>query len=199
MTTSKSTKSTSKRVTPKGGGDRKQVTSAVSWKNSSTLELKVPSGKVAKVRNPGMKAFVTAGLIPNSLMPIVTEALERGAPPSPSALKKAAADNSKFIPEILEATDAVTIHCVIEPQVHKVPIWTIAEVEKGLCTSEQVGQEAPQLKDDELLYVDEVDFEDKMFIFQWACGGTRDVERFRKQYSAGVEVNQRRSDVERKA
>ena len=41
-------------------------------------------------------------------------------------------------------------------------------------------------KDDDLLYVDEVEDEDKMFIFQWTTGGTADIATFRQQASTSL-------------
>jgi hypothetical protein len=41
-------------------------------------------------------------------------------------------------------------------------------------------------RDPSLLYVDEVDLEDKMFILQYALGGTRSLERFRREFADGV-------------
>lgn len=189
-TARKSTKTTVKkttgRVTPKKVAVVEEPTSVEGWKARKSLVLHVPSGNKALVRNPGIKAFLTAGILPNSLMPIVTEALERGQPPSMSAFQDKVKTDPTLLQEMLESVDRVTLHCVIEPQVHPVPTWDLTDHAEDRCTAEQVGQEAPQKKDPRRLYVDEVDLEDKLFIFQWAVGGTRDLERFREQYSTGL-------------
>lgn len=183
----KAAKKSTGRVTPKKEVVVEEPTSAEGWKAKSTsLVLHVPSGNKALVRNPGIKAFVSAGILPNSLMPIVTEALERGQPPSMSAFQDKVKSDPAMLAEMLESMDKVTLHCVIEPQVHPMPTWDLTDHANDACTAEQVGQEAPQKKDPRRLYVDEVDLEDKLFIFQWAVGGTRDLERFREQYSAGM-------------
>lgn len=185
--TKKVAKKSTGRTTPKKEVVVEEPTSAEGWKAKSTsLVLHVPSGNKALVRNPGIKAFISAGILPNSLMPIVTEALERGQPPSMSAFQDKVKTDPKMLEEMLDSMDKVTLHCVIEPQVHPMPTWDLTDLAEDNCTAEQVGQEAPQKKDPRRLYVDEVDLEDKLFIFQWAVGGTRDLERFREEYASGV-------------
>jgi hypothetical protein len=175
------------RVTPKKEQVVEEPTSAETWKAKSTsLVLHVPSGNNALVRNPGIKAFITAGILPNSLMPIVTEALERGKPPSMSAFQDKIKTDPGMLEEMLVSIDNVTLRCVIEPQVHPMPTWDLTDHANDSCTAEQIGQEAPQKKDPRRLYIDEVDLDDKLFIFQWAVGGTRDLERFRQEYSTGL-------------
>jgi hypothetical protein len=112
-----------------------------------------------------MQVFLNEGLIPNTLLPLVSDALSKGKAPS----QRQIADTMSMekLRDMATLFDAVTVYCVVEPKVHPVP---------------PNGEE----RDDELLYVDEIDFDDKVFIFQFAVGGTRDVEAFRKELSAYV-------------
>jgi hypothetical protein len=66
------------------------------------------------------------------------------------------------VEKILEVVDKVTCYVVIQPAVMPVP---------------EDGAE----RDDEFVYIDQVDLEDKMFILNFAVGGTRDLERFRQE------------------
>jgi len=142
----------------------KKPTSAAQWKKASAgVPLEVPSGNTALVRNPGMQVFLRKGLVPNSLMPLVRKGMTGKEPEI-----KLDDINEDQLEAMLDLFDAITCYCVIEPKVLPVP----AE-----------GEE----RDPEALYVDEVDFEDKQFIFQWAVGGTRDLEQFRKEQSNAVE------------
>lgn len=188
-TPSKTTKKTSTgRTTPKKSNE---PTSVSEWKKAKGLPLDLPSGKTALCRNPGMKAFLAAGLIPNSLIPLVTEALERGGSPSGGVSKaaKEAIDKKlteqmkgdpKFLEEMMDAIDNITIYCVIKPPVRS-DKWTEDDLAAELCTPAQVGRIIPEAdRDERQLYIDEVDFDDKQHIFQWAVGGTRSLERFRK-------------------
>lgn len=133
-----------------------QVTPISAWKKSAAgVPMTLPSGNVAIVRNPGMQAFVTAGVIPNSLMPIVRDAIDKHKAPQLDEV----IDNPEMLRDITVFMDKVVMHCVTEPKIHEVV--------------------PDNLREDDKLYVDEVNDDDKSFIFQFAVGGTSDLETFR--------------------
>lgn len=151
----------------------KGVTSASEWKKASRgTPLRVPSGNTCLVKVLGMEAFLQQGMIPNSLMRYITGALAKGKPPSqqPEFLSLETL-NPAELEEIIGLFNNVVVAVVIEPKVYPVP-------PEG------------EAKDDQLLYVDEVAFDDKVFIFQYAVGGTRDLEKFRSELTADVEAVQ---------
>lgn len=151
-----------------------QTSSAKAWKQgNSGKPLEVPSGNTALVRAPGMQVFMANGMIPNSLMAIVKEAIETGKPPKMDSLEI----NEETLAEFAKLIDDVTVYCVVEPPVHPIPETTL---------NPETGQEVVGERDDDLLYVDEVDMEDKVFIFQFAVGGTRDLAKFRKEQNASL-------------
>lgn len=153
------------------GGDI-EITSVSEWKQSAPkldgAPLPLPSGKVAKVRTPGVSAFLEAGVIPNTLMSLFTDAMGKGKKqPSQDEMMKRVSDNPELLGEMITTIDAVTVACVVEPPVSPKPT-------------------ANEVRDANTLYVDEVDFEDKMFIFQAAVGGTKSLERFRENQESGL-------------
>ena len=154
------------------------VTSASTWKRQ-TVEgtlLTVPSGAVALVRAPGMQVFLKEGVIPNALMPIVQEAMVRGTAPSDEDMGSLV-DDPKKIQEIMNLADSVTIFCCIDPKVHPIPVGEV--IVAGIPTAQVIPFGDPK-RDPDILYVDEIDFNDKMFIFNFAVGGgTADFAKFR--------------------
>lgn len=156
--------------------NKAKASSVASWKaKSQGTPLTVPSGQTALVKLPGLQVFLEEGIIPNSLLPLVTESLSKGIAPSQRQLQ----DNMDLdkVRDMMSLFDAVTVYCVVEPKVYPIP-------------------PADKERDEELLYVDEIDFDDKMFIFQFAIGGTREVETFRKEHEAYVaDVSDDESDV----
>lgn len=146
-----------------------KVSSAADFKKRVTGIFELPSGMVVKLRNPGgLKAFVDAGTIPNSLMPIVDNAL-KGNKTTADDIKATPEDVSlKMVEEMVNFLDVLNIKCWVEPKLNPVP-------------------ENDEDRDDDLVYVDEVEDMDKMFVFQWLAGGTKDLERFRQQYSQDLE------------
>lgn len=174
---------------PKQAKNRnKSTTSPKEWKGKRTaLDLELPSGNVCKVQVVGAQAFLRAGTIPNSLLPIVTQALEQAQKGKTQkldseAIMREVAQDPKKLTEIFEMADAVTVMTVIEPRVEPVPV------------ADESG-EVPE-RDPELLYVDDVDDEDKFFIMQFAMGGSRDLERFRDELASNVDSLESGSGVE---
>lgn len=147
-------------------------TSPKEWKAKSKVNLQptpldLPSGNTALVQPAGMDIFLKQGMIPNSLMPIIQEQLERGqqgkSPEQNDAdMLKKLMTQPQLVQDIFALADAVTIACVLDPPILPVP-------------------EAEALREEDLLYVDEVDLDDKMFILDFAVGGTRDLEKFRTE------------------
>lgn len=155
-------------------------TSAAEWKKKSTVgtPIRVPSGNVALVRRPGMQVFLSKGMIPNSLMGFVNDSLKSGKPKvedlnmTPETLK-----------ELMNLVDDVTCDVCIDPMVVPKP------------KDHQNNILPMSSRDPNTLYVDEVDVEDKMFIFNYAVGGTADVDSFRKEFATAVVDVQTSKDV----
>lgn len=151
---------------------KRTATSAQDWKSSNAHEVEVPSGNVALVRRKGMQAFLKKGMIPNSLMPIVQKAIKSGDFDMKEGLENL---DEKMLQDIMDMYDTVVVECVVQPKVTAVP-------------TDDEGNALPyDQREEGLLYVDEVDFEDKVFLFQWVVGGTKDLEQFRQQQSAAVD------------
>lgn len=146
-----------------------QVSTASSWKQSSGAgaPLSVPSGNVCLVRPVDMQTLIRRNMIPNDLMGIITGAMNKNKPPTQKDLETDL-DEDRLL-SVLQAMDDVVRFVVIEPKIHSVPTKIVDD--------EEVPDD--DARDANLLYIDEVDYEDKTFIFQYAVGGTRDLEKFR--------------------
>lgn len=161
------------------------------WKRNKGEDLDLPSGNTALVKRPGPAALMSKGLLPDELTPIVQEAIRSGKGMKPEKQADLVSDPDK-IAGMLEGMDKMLALVVVEPSVafHKYQDSDVAnpEVLGGKVTKEMVGKVIPEDErdPDKFIYTDEVDFEDKMFIFNYAVGGTRDHARFREELSAGV-------------
>jgi len=173
------TKASTGRTTPVGTKPpaKKKVTSAKNWKSSARtpVELELPSGNICLAINKGMRVFLEEGKIPNSLMEIVTKSIEgaEGKTTKGQAAMAEAAEDPKMLADMIVMIDNALVMCVVEPVIMPMPTQVIDDKE---VIDESV-------KDPDLLYVDEVDMEDKMFIFQWCVGGTDSVEKFREEFA----------------
>lgn len=158
-------------------------TSANEWKQKASVGtlVTVPSGNTVRVRTPGMQVFMAQGVIPNGLMPLLKEAMKQGQG-IPEEAAEAMVDDPEKINEILELADAVSLYCFVEPQLHEPPTHLVEVEEDGeLKEIRQVVPLGDSARDENLLYVDEVDLNDKLFVFQFAVGGSAKLEQFRTE------------------
>lgn len=161
----------------------KKPTSVSAWKKSMEIPpVELPSGNYMRIKKIGLQALIKTGVMPNSLMSIAQQAISKGsdgksAPGVDDAQLVELVNDPSKVEEITRFMDSVTIHCSQEPKIHEVP-----------------ADEAD--RDPELLYVDEVEEEDKMFIFQVVTGGTTDVEAFRKETGSTMAAIRGRQDLE---
>lgn len=170
---------------------KKVASSAADFKKLKKGQLvTLPSGLSVTARRVPLSTFVRQGDVPNPLLPIVDEALNRGKAVEASSLMGEDGVDMDTVNSMLEMVDAVVIEALITPKVHPVPTededgdpFVIGE---NWATQAELDAAIDEARDDDLLYIDEVDDEDKMFIFQWVLGGTGDVERFRAEAEADV-------------
>jgi hypothetical protein len=172
---------------------RKGVTSASDWrKGRAPVFVELPSGHVCKAINKGMDAFLRAGKIPNSLMPIITSAINKAeGKPSASEIGAEVMQDPEQIAAALELCDVVVCECVREPRILPVPKMPVMhDPDKEHPGGWQELVEIPiESREDpgDALWVDETDLDDRWFIFNWVVGGTQDVEQFRSKLAGVVD------------
>lgn len=131
--------------------------------------IQLPSGLFMQVRRVELRTFLQRGDVPNPLLPLVEEALSKGQNADLDGITgfKDGKVDLELVNEMYDMVNTVVCSVAIEPKVFPVP-------------------EDEDARDDDLLYVDEVDDEDKMFLFQWSIGGTDDVATFRREAEEGL-------------
>lgn len=154
--------------------------------------ITLPSGNKARVRRAGAEAFLAQGLIPDTLTPIVEKAIKSKKGLRPEQGKKIM-DDPKQLGSLMEMLDRTTCYAVLEPRAVMPPGCEVCG-ELDTNSAEQHEKQSredyhpfvPKPREAGVLYVDRVDLQDKMFILQFTMGGTRDLERFRKQFGSGM-------------
>jgi len=166
-------------------------------------DVELPSGLWCKAKRIGMEALVQGGKIPNTLLPIVMEALEGGDAGRKRAEEKLRSQMSAaHIADMMAMYDSITMFVVVEPTIRPIP-------EKCACGSNKYGEQIliPKTAEKEafdwdnhdhgwsavpdqdrehgtgIAYIDWIDFADKVYLMNFAVGGTRDLETFRKEQS----------------
>lgn len=151
-------------------GGLKKASSVSDFKKKNQDPVELPSGHYIVLKNTSMAGFLQGGNIPNGLMKIVQTAIAQqkgeGGPSVDEEVAGLMSDPEKLT-EVFETVDAFVCAVAVEPRVHPKP-------------------EDEDDRDDELLYVDELELEDKMFIFSRAMGSTEKLEQFREESAKPV-------------
>jgi|SRR5215207_5010926 len=142
------------------------------------MELELPSGEVCLALRPGAQGLIKAGLLDSldQLTSFVQVEHIDANDPRKSAATQVSIDelvkDPEKLAEGLALIDKVICFVVKEPR-----------VEMDLTEEEQAARVAKGLPptDPEAIYASFVDTDDKMFIFQWAVGGTSDLIQFREE------------------
>jgi hypothetical protein len=160
-------------------GEAMEVSTVDAWKQSSArkpVRLKLPSGHVCEAINKGFQAFVLEGGIPNPLMPLVMEAVNSGKGVPTKQLSDMSKDPDALV-NMMQMVDNIVVSSVTSPVIQPTPS----------LIEDPDNPEGPKIepeRDPQLLYVDELDLDDKMFVMQWFMGGVKDLDRFREQQTA---------------
>jgi hypothetical protein len=72
---------------------------------------------------------------------------------------------------VFDMADAITLACVLKPEVHPVP---------------PPGEDGSVSREPGLLYIDQVDMDDKFYIMSFGMSGTRDLDGFRKELAGSM-------------
>jgi len=155
---------------PVAGDEAYAPTAWGSAPGSTAEDLTMPSGQRALVRRPGIESLLKAGIIHD--IDFLTGVVEekhikrvKGGRPAPD-VTQILADPAQ-LERLTHVVDRVVCHVVVKPHVEMTP---------SDITRREAG----------VIYCDMIDLEDKLFIMNFAVGGTRDLERFRGELSESV-------------
>jgi hypothetical protein len=156
-----------------------EASSVSSWKQKKSTVLTVPSGETCLAHKRPLQGFLKAGVIPNSLMPIILQWMKKaqGGKTTTDLSQEIDIENTQQVTDMLDLIDIVVIDVVDEPKVNPVPKEEDPDNEEY----------DPNFKrDDETLYVDDLQFDDKVFIYGWALGGIDDLATFLQEQQGDV-------------
>lgn len=125
------------------------------------IDLKCPSGQLCRVTRPGVENLIKLGLLDklDGLTGLVDQKhikrVKGGKAPDLDV--ESLLRDPKSLTAALETMNKIVVHVVLEPHL------TLDDA------------------DEEKIHINNVDMDDRAFIFQFATGGTNDLEQFRKQ------------------
>lgn len=174
-------------------------------------DLELPSGATCQARRPGVQGLIAAGLLDSfdDLTALVqTEHVETKSTKPPTAKvtpAKVAATTQAVNKEQLHAAlllmDRLTVYVINEPKVwldyplkeelgddgEPGPAWVARENEWKKAKEAYDAAEATEEDHDvppPPIAVREVEIDDKMYLLQWAVGGSADLKAFRQESQA---------------
>lgn len=172
----------------------KPVTSVADWKAKSGgnkgIDVELPSGNVAKIKPIAITKLVEMDIFPDSLEQIISQKTTvdgkddiKAKAPDDAEVRKAIS-TPKDLTKLMQSVDRITAMAVLEP-----PVLLGLQNAETDPDKPAKWEDIPEGdRDEDALYTDEVDLEDKMFIFQFCVGGTSDLERFREQFGKSLGV-----------
>lgn len=165
---------------------------ATQWGGEMFHDLMVPSGQLCQVRRPGAEGLMRVGLLDKvkGLSALVDDKhlkrVKGGKSGAASDLARELVNNPDEAMTVMNTIDKIVKYVVIQPQL-ELPFKTSPD-----------GKDV-SLQDNERLegqiYTDQISIEDRMFIFQYAVGGSSDVERFRRESSQSLAGFQDGGDI----
>lgn len=184
--------------------DRKQSTSrhGSSWKKPLT-DLELPSGETCQVRRPGVQGLIKANVLHSldSLTAIVqTEVIPKAEGKPVTNVQAVANDPVKFN-AMMETVDKIVCHVVVQPRIES-NLAPVLDTDGSPSIDGDGNVVTRELSDEEkdvaiaewenthpdvgMVFVDWIDSVDKMFIMNFAVGGSADLAEFRAATQASV-------------
>ena len=155
------------------------------WGTTGRLEDVIcPSGQRCLARRPGLQGLIAAGVIDkvDSLSAIVDQKhIKRMAGKQTKDIDaRELMKDKESLQKILDLADQILVYVVVKPEILPNPA-------------------RPEDRDETKIYADMVDLQDKMFLLNYAVGGTRDLERFRGELEESLGSLDFGKDVEQEA
>lgn len=182
----------------------KQTRYGSSWKTPLN-DLELPSGEICQVKRPGVQGLIKAGVLHSldSLTTIVqTETIPNaeGKPQPKEASVEAVMNDPEKFDTMMSTVDKIVIHVVTQPKVisnmtpvldeNNQPVTKDGKPELRELSDEEKGNAVAEYEaehpDRGLVFVDWIDTMDKMYIMNFAVGGSADLQQFRAATEASL-------------
>lgn len=146
--------------------------------------LTLPSGNEADAIRVGMEGLVRAGIVAegDSLTAVVDQKHIRRVRGGKGADRdeinaESLLNDPEAFGKVVMVVDRIMPHVLISPTV-KLHFEDVPKPGPGQKSTRRLGEGE---RDPDQAYTDQIPMEDKMFLFNWAVGGTADAERFRRE------------------
>jgi hypothetical protein len=149
--------------------ESKYAPTAWGGQSSGPQDLVLPSGQLCLARKPGIQQLMVEGVLHrmDNLSSLVQSKHIKKGGSQPQLNVASLFGDQEAMQGILHTVDRVVCAVVLRPHVEMTP-------------------NDPTRKVNGVIYADTIDLEDKMFLFNWALGGSSSLEEFRRESEAVV-------------
>jgi hypothetical protein len=161
------------------GAEELKVTSVEEWNKVEGQLLPLPSGKVVRaIRSMDLLHLLKAGRIPNPLGPLIQRMVDSGGQKMPEMSEM----GMEGLQGMMKMVDDCVLRVVVEPKVvPPPPIDKDEDIEAYM-----VRVEGWRPDDKGAIGLNQIDMDDRMYIFLFAQGMAADLTSFREEQKAGV-------------
>lgn len=146
--------------------------------SGALVDLELPSGQLCLAQRPGPAGLMAAGLLEDlDMLSTVLPKTMGGKSQKKDFDSSHLMRNPEMVKQAMRLVDRVVVYVVQKPVITEEPADP-ADKERGK------------------IYPSTIDLTDKMFIFNWAVGGTRDLQRFRGELQESMADVESGPDVE---
>lgn len=179
-----------------------QNTWGIAVPEGSIRRIKLPSGNECDAERTGLEGIVKAGVLSegDTLTDIIDKKHVRRVRGGKGADRdeidaKSLMEDPGALGKVVMTVDRAMVHIIHAP--------TVLLHFHDLDTPSENGAMTRRLPEDErkdgAVYTDQIPLEDKMFLFNWAVGGSPDASRFRDESASAVAGVENGQGVQRKA
>lgn len=156
-----------------------KVTSAEEWGVEEGQLLELPSGKVVRaVRSMDILNLLKSGRIPNPLGPLIQRMVDSQGAKTPD-MTELGVDGLR---EMMKLVDSTVMRVVLEPTIVSPP--AIEDDEDPEAYMSRVSSWRPE--EPGCIGINQIDMDDRMFIFLFAQGMAADLTSFREEQKAAM-------------
>ena len=163
-----------------------EATTASEWKRGQGRPCRVRSGNIALVRPFDPAVFLSSGRVPNLLLPMLEDMLKHH-----EGGKRIEVDSMARVEAAMDLIDAVVVEYTAEPQVHPVPSGCMQCQRTLVEHDEQDHDFVPTPRDPDKLYVDQIDMDDKIDVYEFALSEAAPLIPFPEEPERSVDAVQR--------
>lgn len=166
---------------------------ATAWSMDRYIDLKFPSGQLAQVRRPGVPQLVAMGILDSadSLGALIAQKHIKRVRGSAQVDAASLLKDPANLLTIMQLVDRITAYMIIQPKVENVAIEF--EDDEG---KKKWRNRTEDEREEGVVYTDAIEITDRMFLFQFAVGGSTDLATFRERFATALGSMEAQPDVQ---